>query len=70
MTTPTLTNTMFQNTSHLNLSVPRVTATRNVATGTINEKENKSKRKKILPLRNVINVRWKYDKQKLTHSGL
>jgi len=47
MTTPTLTNTMFQNTSHLNLSVPRVTATRNVATGTINEKENKSKRKKI-----------------------
>lgn len=72
MTTPTLTNTMFQNTSHLNFSVPQVTATRNVATGTVNEKINKSKKQRNnLPIRNTIQkVRQKYDKQILTHSGL
>ena len=35
MTTPTLTSCMFKKTSHLNLSVPQTTATRNVATGTV-----------------------------------
>ena len=34
MTTPTLTSTMFKNTSHLGLSVPHITAIINVATGT------------------------------------
>ena len=41
MTTPTLTSTMFKSTSHLNLSVPHITAIANVATGT--GKTNKMK---------------------------
>ena len=34
MTTPTLTSNMLKNISHLALSVPHITAMRNVATGT------------------------------------
>lgn len=38
MTTPTLTSTMFKNTSNLALSVPHKTAMKNVATGTATSK--------------------------------
>lgn len=60
MTTPTLTSTMFKNTSHLALSVPHITAMRNVATGTVTAKSINYKdplsriRELIMKLKNVI----------------